>query len=154
MCESGSPVMVPPRETDCGGECRAGGLSAKAMSTSVLWNLSMFELLGVIEGGMPGRNGQRKLGTTRGSPRRSRTAKASRISRIVGEIAMCPRVGRMGLISVDGPGQKNPDRSESPWGGVEPPLQGGASRSRRPGTERDNRIRLWGAGGAAEKRES
>jgi hypothetical protein len=30
---------------------------------------------------MPGRNVQRKLGTTRGSPRRSRTAKASRISR-------------------------------------------------------------------------
>src|SRR5205823_13484700 len=56
------------------------------------------------------------------------------------EITMCQRVGRMGLISVDGPGQKNPDRSESPWGGVGPPLQGGASRSRRPGTERDNRI--------------
>ena len=30
---------------------------------------------------MSGRNAQRKLGTTRGSPRRSRTAKASRISR-------------------------------------------------------------------------
>jgi len=57
---------------------------------------------------MPGRNKQRKLGTTRGSPRRSRTAKASRISCIVGEIAMCPRVGRMGLISGDGPGQNNP----------------------------------------------
>jgi hypothetical protein len=69
---------------------------------------------------MSGRNVQRKLGTTRGSPRRSRTAKASRISRIVGEIVMCPRVGRMGLISVDGPGQKNLDWSESPWGGVEP----------------------------------
>jgi hypothetical protein len=26
----------------------------------------------------------------------------------------------MGLISVDGPGQKNLDWSESPWGGVEP----------------------------------
>jgi hypothetical protein len=69
---------------------------------------------------MSGRNVQRKLGTTRGSPRRSRTAKASRISRRDGEIAMCPRVGRMGPISDDGPGQKNPDRSESPWGGVEP----------------------------------
>jgi hypothetical protein len=34
-----------------------------------------------MEGGMSGRNEQRKLGTTRGSPRRSRTAKASRISR-------------------------------------------------------------------------
>ena len=90
---------------------------------------------------MSRRNAQQKLGTTRGSPRRSRTTKASRISRSKGgEIAMCPRVVRMGLISVDGPGQKNPDRSESPWGRVEPPLPGGASRSRRPGTERDNRI--------------
>jgi hypothetical protein len=39
----------------------------------------MIELPGVIESGMPGRNGQRKPGTTRGSPRRSRTAKALRI---------------------------------------------------------------------------
>ena len=69
---------------------------------------------------MSRRNAQQKLGTTRGSPRRSRTAKASRISRKVGEITMCQRVGRMGLLSVDGPGQKNPDRSESPWGGVGP----------------------------------
>ncbi len=57
----------------------------------------------------------RKRGTTRGSPRRSRTAKALRISRI-GEIVVCLRVGRMGPISVDGPGQHNPDRSEGPWG--------------------------------------
>ena len=78
------------------------------------------DLPGDIEGGMPGRNMQRKLGTTRGSPRRSRTAKASRISRNVGEVAMCPRVGRMGLISGDGLGQNNPVWSESPWGGVEP----------------------------------
>ena len=65
-----------------------------------------------IEGGMPGRNGQRKLGTTRRSPRRSCTAKASRISGPASEIAMCLRVGRMGPISVEGPGQNNPDRSE------------------------------------------
>jgi hypothetical protein len=52
---------------------------------------------------MSGRNAQRKLGTARGSPRRSRTAKASRISRAVGEIVMCLRGGRMGPISVDGP---------------------------------------------------
>ena len=57
---------------------------------------TMIELPGVIEDGMLGRNGQRKPGTTRGSPRRSRTAKALRISRY-GEIAMCSRVGRMGL---------------------------------------------------------
>src|SRR6516162_9269665 len=93
---------------------------------------------------MPGRNKQRKLGTTWGSPRRSRTAKASRISRNVGEIAMCPRVGRMGLISGDGLGQNNPVWSESPWGGVTP-LQGGALRGRRPDTARDYRVRLRGA---------
>ena len=39
------------------------------------------ELPGVGEDGMSGRNVQRKPGTTRGSLRRSRTAKASRISR-------------------------------------------------------------------------
>src|SRR5579862_5017806 len=64
---------------------------------------------------MSRRNDLRKRGTTRGSPRRSRTAKASRISR-TGEVTMCPRVGRMGPISVDGPGQHNPVRSEGPWG--------------------------------------
>src|SRR5262249_53894857 len=43
--------------------------------------LSMIGLPGVAEDGMPGANEQRKPGTARGSPRRSRTAKASRISR-------------------------------------------------------------------------
>src|SRR5580692_9822875 len=51
------------------------------MSASENWTITMIELPGVIESGMPGRNGQRKPGTTRGSPRRSRTAKALRISR-------------------------------------------------------------------------
>ena len=40
-----------------------------------------FELPGVAEDGMSGKNGQQKPGTARGSPRRSRTAKASHISR-------------------------------------------------------------------------
>src|ERR1700757_3611901 len=39
------------------------------------------ELPGVAEDGMSGKNGQQKPGTARGSPRRSRTAKASHISR-------------------------------------------------------------------------
>jgi hypothetical protein len=43
---------------------------------------TMSELPGVVEDGMSGKNGQRKPGTTRGSPRRSRTAKALRISRL------------------------------------------------------------------------
>ena len=42
---------------------------------------TMSELPGVSEDGMPGQKGQRKPGTTRGSLRRSRTAKASRLSR-------------------------------------------------------------------------
>jgi hypothetical protein len=77
----------------------------------------MFELPGVGEDGMSGRNEQRKLGTTRGSPRRSRTAKASRISRRAVK-SRCARewVG-WGRLSDDGPGHYNPDLSEGPWGG-------------------------------------
>jgi hypothetical protein len=60
------------------------------------WVQAADELPGVGEGGMPGRNRQRKHGTTRGSPRRSRTAKAVRISLHEGETALCLRVGRMG----------------------------------------------------------
>jgi hypothetical protein len=37
-------------------ECRAGQISVKTVSTSLLWNLSMFELPGVVEDGMSGRN--------------------------------------------------------------------------------------------------
>ena len=51
---------------------------------------------GVGEDGMPGRNEQRKPGTTRGSPRRSRTAKASRISRHAVEYSTYPRGPRSG----------------------------------------------------------
>src|SRR5215471_18818891 len=59
--------------------------------------LSMIGLPGVAEDGMPGANEQRKPGTARGSPRRSRTAKASRISRRAVK-SRCARVGRMGPI--------------------------------------------------------
>jgi hypothetical protein len=86
------------------------------MSTSVIWNLSMFELLGVVEDGMSGRNGQRKLGTTRGSPRRSRTAKTSRISRRAVKSRCARERGGWGRLSGDGPGHYNPDPSEGPWG--------------------------------------
>jgi hypothetical protein len=101
-------------------ESRAAQISAKAHVGIDKLEKYGFDLPGDIGGGMPGRNVQRNPGTTRGSPRRSRTAKTSRISRIVGEIVMCLRVGRMGPISEEGPGQNNPDRSEGPWGGVQP----------------------------------
>jgi len=66
---------------------------------------------------MSGRDEQRKPGTARGSPRRSRTAKASRISRrAVKSRCACERDG-WGRLSDDGPGQNNLDPSEDPWGG-------------------------------------
>src|SRR4051794_14757758 len=82
---------------------------------------------------------QRKPGTTRGSPRRSRTAKASRISRPAVKSRCACEWGGWGRLSEDGPGQHNPDLSEGPWGGGRPTLQGGASSGRRPGAVRDNR---------------
>jgi hypothetical protein len=93
--------------------------------------MTMSELPGVIEDGMPGQNGQRKLGTTRGSPRRSRTAKASRISREAVKARCVCEWGGWGRLSDDGPGQNNPDSSEGPWGGGLPTLQGGALTSER-----------------------
>ena len=122
MCEPLKPRNATPARNGFAG---VSGVPSRSTLGEGLCRRRCLELIdgelpGVGEDGMSGRNGQRKLGTTRGLPRRSRTAKASRISRNVGEVAMCPRVGRMGLISVDGPGQNNPVRSESPWGGVEP----------------------------------
>ena len=76
----------------------------------------MSELPGVKEDGMSGRNGQRKPGTTRGSPRRSRTAKASRISRHAVKSRCAREWGGWGRLSDDGSGQHNSDRSEDPWG--------------------------------------
>jgi hypothetical protein len=65
---------------------------------------------------MSRRNGQRKLGTTRGSPRRTRTAKASRISCCAVKSRCACEWGGWGRLSDEGPGQHNPDRSEDPWG--------------------------------------
>ena len=75
------------------------------------------EIPGVVEDGMPGRNDQRKLGTTRGSPRRSRTAKTSRISRHAVKSRCACEWGGWGRLSDDGPGHYNLDPSEDPWGG-------------------------------------
>jgi hypothetical protein len=101
--------------------------------------MTMTKLPGVIEGGMSGKNGQRKLGTTRGSPRRSRTAKASRISRQATKSRCACEWGAWGRLSEDGSGQHNPNPSEDPWGGGRPILHGGALASGRPDTVRDYR---------------
>ena len=140
MCELSSPEIHLPRETDCGIFGSAEPVySRRRPCRHRCLELTVFGFPGVAGDGMPGKNVQRKLGTTRGSPRRSRTAKASRISCRDDEIAMCLRVGRMGPTSVDGPGQNNPDRSEGPWGGGVMILHGGAQSSLRPDTVRDNR---------------
>jgi hypothetical protein len=93
---------------------------------------SMTKLPGVREGGMLRRNGQRKPGTTRGSPRCSRTAKALRISRHAVKSRCACGWGGWGRLSDDGPRQHNLSKSEDPWGGGLPNLQGGARSSARP----------------------
>jgi hypothetical protein len=87
---------------------------------------------------MSGRDSQRKLGTARGSPRRSRTAKASRISRCAVKSRCARAWGGWGRLSDDGPGQHNPDPSEDPWG-VATATYGGALAGLRPDSERDYR---------------
>ena len=94
---------------------------------------------GVGEDGMPGRNEQRKPGTARGSPRRSRTAKASRISRHAVKSRCACEWGGWGRISDDGPGQNNPDLSEGPWGRWSIPPHGGASSSPQARHRADHR---------------
>src|SRR5262245_20941973 len=59
---------------------------------------------------------KRKFGTTRGSPRRSRTAKALGISRTAAKSERACEWDGWGRLSGDGLGQNNPNRSEDPWG--------------------------------------
>ena len=56
------------------------------------------ELSGVTGGGMMAESGQRKLGTSRGQPRHTRTAKAPRISRSAMKSRCACEEGRMGSI--------------------------------------------------------
>jgi hypothetical protein len=102
----------------CGSLGRAEPLALwrRPMSTPLRWNLWVSERLGVLGDGMSGRNEQRKTGTARGSPRRSRTAKAPRISRCAAKSRCACERGGWGRLSDDGPGQHNPIRSEGPWG--------------------------------------
>ena len=99
----------------------------------------MIELPEVTEDGMSGRNEQRKPGTARGSPRRSRTAKASRISRSAVKLRCAHEWDGWGRLSDDGSGHYNPNPSEDPWGGGLPHLHGGARSNGRPDTAREYR---------------
>ena len=132
------------------GEKRPLELEAfEVTRSSLLWNSSMIELPEVVEDGMSGRNGQRKPGTARGSPRRSCTAKASRISRCAVKSRCACERGGWGRLSDDGPGQYNPDRSENRWGRWSTPPHGSALSSPRPGSVRGNRC--WSRGARRAK---
>jgi hypothetical protein len=50
------------------GRAEPFGSWRSPMSESLVWRNTISDLPGDIEGGMPGRRGQHKLGTTRGSP--------------------------------------------------------------------------------------
>jgi hypothetical protein len=100
-------------------------------------------------------------GTTRGSPRRSRTAKTSRTSRHAVKSRCAHEWGGWGRLSDDGPGHYNPDLSEGRWGGgvmtstavrnrVGGPTQSGTTvettRRTKGGCKLDVRRRMPGAG--------
>ena len=118
-CEPEKPRKISP--TRSGWWDRWGVLSPSVRGEGQCrrrrnWVQAAAELPGVGEDDMPRQNAQRKHGTTRGSPRWAHTAKASRISRrAVKSRCACER-GGWGRLSVDGPGQHNPARSEDPWG--------------------------------------
>jgi hypothetical protein len=138
--ESVKPRNRPPARNglrEC-RECRAGGHSAKANVGIEVLDIDV-KLPGVGEDGMSGRSVQRKLGTTRGSPRRSRTAKALRISRHAVKSRCARKWGGWGRLSEDGPGKNNPDPSEGLWGGGVVTHHGSALSSPRPDTVRDYR---------------
>src|SRR5262247_4871600 len=98
------PRNRAPCETDLRDhrECRAAQISAKANVDIPALELTGVELPGVIEDGMPGRNGQRKPGTARGWPRRSRTAEAAHISRRAVKLRCAREQGGWGRLSDDG----------------------------------------------------
>src|ERR1700730_14184896 len=91
------------------------------------WVRAAVELPGVVEGDMLRQNGQRKHGTTPGSPRRTRTAKASHINRPAAKLRCAQEGDACGRISDDGLGQHNPDRNEGHWGRRGDSSHGGAS---------------------------
>jgi len=62
------------------------------------WAKVSDELPGVVEDGMSGRNGERKHGTTRWQPRPCGHSEGMGYKPLCGEIFMCWRVGRMGLV--------------------------------------------------------
>ena len=117
--ETGSPEIWTPRVRMVGeiesAEPLSGGRKA-AVGNVIAGRSNVAKLSGVLEDDMPRRNRQRKPGTTRGSPRRSRTAKAVRINRFAAKSCCACEWDGWGRLSEDGSGQNNPNQSEDPWG--------------------------------------
>ena len=68
----------------------------------------------------------------------SGTAKISRINRHAAKSGYAGEWGGWGRLSEDGPGQKNPDRSEGPWGRAETARAEVPARPIVPDTEQGN----------------
>ena len=74
------------------------------------------------------------------------TAKASGISRKAAKSGCACEWGGWGRLSVDGPGQKNPDRSEGPWGRAAEAVRTAVfQRAASPGTERGFQTKAAGS---------
>jgi len=80
------------------------------------WNQPVTDLPGVVEGGMLGRKDSESVEPLGGRLGAVCTAKAFRISRWAVKSGCACEWGGWGRLSVDGPRQKNSDRSEGPWG--------------------------------------
>jgi hypothetical protein len=136
----GSLEIHNPAEVDAGSIENAEPFVTWRRPTSPAknWVHAVGEVSGVTGGGMMVQSGQRKLGTSRGQPRRTRTAKAPRISRKTMKSRCARERDAWGRLSVDGPGQYNPDRSEGPWGRATSCCSNGGAPPVRPsGTERN-----------------
>src|SRR6516165_3851208 len=95
------------------------------------------DLPGVVEDGMSGRKGSESMEPLEGRLGVVCTAKASGISRKAVKSRCAFEWGGWGRVSVDGPGQKNPDRSEGPWGRAAEAVRTEVlQRATSPGTER------------------
>jgi hypothetical protein len=91
----------------------------------------------VVEDGMSRRKGRESVEPLEGRLGGVCTAKASGISRSAVKSGCASEWGGWGRLSVDGPGQKNPDRSEGPWGRAAEAVRTEVfQRATCPGTER------------------
>jgi hypothetical protein len=89
---------------------------AKAFVGTVSLEQTGCDLPGVVGDGMSRRTGSESVEPLGGRLGIVCTAKASSISRTAVKSGCASEWGGWGRLSVDGPEQKNPDRSEGPWG--------------------------------------